>query len=45
MTETIDEQIKKAETELETAKEYFEVKKNILFLLNIEKELEVSLED
>jgi|TARA_R110002020_G_scaffold373648_1_gene585165 hypothetical protein len=45
MTETIDEQIKKAETELEKAKEYLEAKKNILFLLNIEKELEVSLED
>jgi len=31
MTETIDEQIKKAETELETAKEYFEVKKIFCF--------------
>jgi len=45
MTETIDEQIKKAETELETAKEYFEVKKNILFFKKAETELEVSLED
>ena len=43
--EIADEQIKKAETELEKAKEYLEAKKNILFLLNIEKELEVSLED